>query len=238
MKMDRGLLIAIEGIDGAGKTTQAKAVAARLRSADLVVRDAKEPTTGPWGTLIRESKLAGRMGPDEELAAFIEDRREHVRDVIAPCIARGQVVIVDRYYYSTAAYQGARGMDPATIIETNEAFAPRPDLLVVLDVPPRVGLDRIHARGDVADHFEREDALAASAVIFRALSGDHVLHVDGTEAAEAITGRIVDALWSGPMFRRMCRKGLAACEPAFCGYRIEDTCDHVRVARGLALPLR
>jgi len=237
VKLERGLIVAVEGIDGAGKTTQARAVAERLRAVGIVVRETKEPTTGPWGKLIRDSKTNGRMSPEDELAAFIEDRREHVREVLHPTVKKGQVAIVDRYYYSTAAYQGARGMDPVEIVRMNEEFAPRPDLLVILDVPARVGVDRIRSRGDVADHFEREEDLERSARIFAAIAGGHVLHLDGTRAPEELTQAILDRLYEGPLFQALClRREQAVCEPAYCVYRLSGSCEYVKI--GALSPIR
>lgn len=154
----RGILVAVEGIDGAGKTTQAAAIVEQLRGVGLDVVTSKEPTSGVWGQRLRESAATGRMAPSEELAAFIEDRKEHVRELIRPALDAGKVVVLDRYYFSTAAYQGARGMDWRSILEQNEAFAPQPDLLVVLRVDPKVGLTRVASRGDEANLFEREES--------------------------------------------------------------------------------
>jgi dTMP kinase len=182
----RGRLIAIEGIDGSGKTTLARAFAARLREAGRTVCESKEPTDGKWGTLIRASKTTQRLAPDDELAAFIEDRKEHVRDVINPALERGEVVVLDRYYYSTAAYQGWRVRAPEDIILMNEEFAPRPDLLVVLDMPATDAVGRIKARGDKPDLFEYPAALARIREVFLGFEGDHVLHLDGTRQVEQL----------------------------------------------------
>lgn len=235
MKLERGMVIALEGIDGAGKTTQARAIAARFRSAGLTVVETKEPTNGEWGQLIRDSKRTKRLSLEEEFQAFVEDRKQHVRDVINPAVRKGQVVIVDRYYFSTAAYQGPRGMDTAEILRVNEEFAPRPDLLVVLDVPVDVGLARIKARGDVADLFERAEDLERSAEVFRSFKGDGVLHVDGTAPAESITSRVMEHFLDVTAFKAFCRKrGLDRCEPAYCIF--QPTCDVIRLGQVAPFP--
>src|SRR5262249_29943843 len=151
-----------EGIDGAGKTTQAGLLERALVESGVAVVRTKEPTNGPWGQRLRASAATGRMSPDEELNAFLEDRREHVGTLIEPALGAGKVVIVDRYYFSTAAYQGARGRDPAELIRINESFAPKPDLLVILEIAAATGIARIRQRGDVGNLFEREEDLAKS----------------------------------------------------------------------------
>jgi dTMP kinase len=190
----RGLLLAMEGIDGAGKTTQVRNLAALLEQAAVPLLTTKEPTGGPWGQKIRASAQSGRLPPAEELEAFLLDRREHVADVLQPALALGKVVLVDRYYFSTVAYQGARGLDPQELLAKN-AFAPEPDILVVLDVPPEVGLRRVRERGDVADHFEREDELRKVREIFRGLELPYLHLVDGTQEAAAVTRQIGQRLF-------------------------------------------
>jgi dTMP kinase len=191
-RLARGVLVAFEGIDGSGKTTQAERLARHLRDAGFAVVLTKEPTRGPHGAKLRASASTGRLDPEAEVALFEADRREHVAQVIQPALARGEVVIVDRYFFSTAAYQGARGLDPEVILARNEAFAPAPDLLVLLEIPVAVGLARIRQRGDGAGNlFEREDALAACDAIFRRLERSYVVRIDGTATAEAVHARAV-----------------------------------------------
>lgn len=227
MKLEEGVFLAIEGIDGAGKTTQARVVAERLRSVGLAVVTSKEPTNGDWGRKIRESAETGRMAPDEELEAFLKDREEHVDNVIRPSLDRGEVVIVDRYFYSNAAYQGVRGLDPEDILDRNAVFAPTPDLVVVLDVAPEVGLARVRERGDKANTFEQLELLEASRSVFRTLTGDHIAFVDGTMPVEVVTRTILRGLVQGPLFRRLCGKPyLEECEPEFCSVRIAGACEY------------
>lgn len=198
-----GLLIAVEGIDGAGKTTQAHRLVEAFRRAGYVARYEKEPTQGPHGQRLRASAQAGRLSPREELDLFLADRRQHVDEVLRPCREAGEVIVVDRYYPSTVAYQGARGFDVDELVALNEAFAPVPDLLVILDLPPSTGLDRVRARGDRPDHFEDVDALTASRAIFQRFGGDHVLHVDATRGVDAVTETILQALRDGPLRARL-----------------------------------
>ncbi|HCC53531.1 MAG TPA: hypothetical protein DEQ20_01185, partial [Desulfobulbaceae bacterium] len=157
----KGWLIAFEGIDGTGKTTQIAMLAAVLCKRGLSVVATKEPTDGQYGLKIRELyKNRKSVTPEEELALFLDDRREHVVRVIAPALACGQVVLTDRYYYSTAAYQGAAGHDPQKIITANELFAPVPDMVIILEAPVSLGVHRVQRiRGEVLNDFEQEETL-------------------------------------------------------------------------------
>jgi dTMP kinase len=151
----QGLLIALEGIDGAGKTTQARLLAAtlqKMKQLQQLEQEAvltQEPTQGVVGQKLRSYLLgpSRNLSPEEELHLFIMDRKEHVAEVIKPALAQGKVVICDRYYYSSAAYQGALGLDPAAIIAANEAFAPRPDLVFILTLPIPQALQRLSKKG-------------------------------------------------------------------------------------------
>ncbi|WP_313918555.1 dTMP kinase [Tahibacter sp.] len=179
-----GLLIAIEGIDGAGKSTLARGLADELNKLGIEPLLTKEPTNGPHGTALRQSATTGRLSAEDELKLFVADRREHVEQLLRPALDAGRVVILDRYYFSNAAYQGAAGLDSAGILAQNEAFAPKPDLLLLLDLPPEIGLSRIAARGDRANAFENEANLTRCRGIF--LRIDEAVRVDATQSAEAV----------------------------------------------------
>lgn len=186
-----GLFIVLEGIDGTGKSTQARLLADWFRSRGREVVASREPTDGPWGQKIRATAATGRLTPEEELDYFLRDRREHVENLIAPALAAGKVVILDRYYFSTMAYQGSRGMDPAEIRRQNEAFAPVPDLLFILDLDVDTALSRIGIRGDTANEFEKADSLAKCREVFQTLAGEPFVHVVPTDAGpEAVQARI------------------------------------------------
>jgi dTMP kinase len=186
-----GFLIAIEGIDGAGKSTLVASVEKSLEAMKLQVVRTKEPTAGHWGQMLRDSASTGRLSLEEEVEAFIKDRKGHVETVIYPALREGQVVIVDRYYFSNMAYQGARGMDPEELMRRNELFAPEPDLLVVVDVDPKLGLERIKTRGDTANHFEKIESLERARAIFNAVKKPYLYRLDGTQARETLCDLIV-----------------------------------------------
>jgi dTMP kinase len=173
----QGLFIVLEGIDGTGKSTQTESLAGWFREQGREVVCSREPTDGPWGRQIRATAATGRLSPEDELELFLRDRKQHVEELISPALSEGKVVILDRYYFSTMAYQGCRGFDPAEIRRRNEAFAPRPDLLFILDLDVDIALARIGGRGDIANEFEKRDALAKCREIFLSLEGESFVHV-------------------------------------------------------------
>ena len=150
------MLIAIEGIDGAGKTTIAKFLRDELEKRSYSVVLLKEPTDGEHGRKIKEAEK--RFEPEEELKLFLLDRKEDVERNILPALKNGKVVIMDRYYISSMAYQGARGLDMYEIQKVNEEIAPKPDLVIILDVSPHEGLRRVGRRGN-RTIFEEESYL-------------------------------------------------------------------------------
>ncbi|HSP43558.1 MAG TPA: dTMP kinase [Luteolibacter sp.] len=191
----RGCFIVIEGIDGTGKSTQARRLAEWFEKNGCEVLLSREPTDGPWGGKLRESAASGRLSPEDELQYFLNDRREHVEHKILPALAAGKVVILDRYYFSTMAYQGARGFDPVEIRRLNEAFAPVPDLLLILDLDVDHALARIGHRGDAANEFEQRDALQYCRDIFLTLRDEPFARViDSSGTLDDVTGRINDAV--------------------------------------------
>lgn len=225
-----GILIAFEGVDGAGKTTQVALAARSFRQAGFSVVTTKEPTDGHWGTRLRESATTGRLSPEEELALFIRDRREHVDTFLRPALERGDIVLVDRYYFSTAAYQGARGADVESVLDQNETFAPQPDLLVLLDVAPEVGRARIRERGDVANLFESLDGLLAAAAIFRSIERPYLLLLDGHLPIHYLHSEVITYVREKLLFRRLCRKNnKQECEPAYCSFRVSDACNYTKL---------
>ena len=159
-------LIVIEGTDGAGKSTLQRGLAALLSAQGITVVQSREPTNGPHGTALRQAALTKRLAPEQELELLLTDRRAHVDNVIAPALARGEWVILDRYYFSTIAYQGAAGLDLAMLQAVNEAFAPPPDVLLLLDLPVAESLKRIKTRGLESDEFERPSTLKRVREIF------------------------------------------------------------------------
>ncbi|MDA8161212.1 MAG: dTMP kinase [Desulfobacteraceae bacterium] len=183
-----GRLIALEGIDGTGKSTQVALLAEALRRDGFQVIATREPTDGPHGQRIRALYQArDSVSREQELALFLEDRRQHVDELIRPALARGQVVLTDRYYLSTAAYQGGNDWSSEEIIRLNEAFAPRPDLVILLVLSPEEAVARIRRyRGEAPNHFEQEAGLRQVAGVFARLAGDYIRRLDAAQPVVAV----------------------------------------------------
>ena len=127
----------------------------------------------------------GDVTPEEELSWFIKDRREDVEKNIQPALDAGQIVLMDRYYYSTAAYQGALGFDPIKIIQDNEAFAPKPDLVFLFTTSAETCLQRIGEREEQTS-FERADYLAKVQNIFLSFTDPTIRRIDSQPAKQEV----------------------------------------------------
>jgi dTMP kinase len=194
-----GLLIAFEGIDGAGKTTQAQKLKDYLvrKGQDVVVF--KEPTTSStWGRKIASMGKTGRhLTAEEESKHFLEDRRYDVDKNIRPALQQGKIVIMDRYYYSSMAYQGAKGMK-TSIIEKANSFAPKPDLVLLLNILPSTAKERIYRhRNGETNHFEERLGPVGRLFLKIAKSHPEIKIIDGEESSDTVERQIeslVDSL--------------------------------------------
>jgi dTMP kinase len=190
--VNRGRFIVLEGTDGSGKSTQLPRLAARLEAVGLRVVQTREPHDCPAGRAIRAmARSAARVAPEQELAWFFEQRRAHVREVVRPALARGEVVLSDRYFVSTAAYQGARGLDAAAILAASEAEFPAPDLVIWLDLPVDEGLARAAARGAAHEPaFEQRDFLERVRATMASLARAYIVRIDARGDADAVAEEI------------------------------------------------
>ncbi len=189
--MQKGILIVFEGIDGSGKSTQAEILLERLQEEDFDVVYFREPSKGKWGRKIKKKALhPDSLTPEEELDLFLKDRRENVEKNLKPALKKKRVVILDRYYYSTIAYQGAKGIDEKLIRRMNEEFIVEPDLVFIFDIDPQKGLERIENRKKKDRLFEREDYLVKVREIFRSFKGDKFVHIDALKSKEEISKEI------------------------------------------------
>ena len=156
-----GLFVAFEGPEGAGKSSQIHRLAQRLRSEGHEPVVTREPGGSPAGDRVRAVLLdpALRLEPLSELLLYAAGRAQHVAELIAPALAAGRLVLTDRFSAATVAYQGyGRQLDLDFVEALNErvTLGHRPDLTVLLDLPPQVGLARVAARG-AADRLERAE---------------------------------------------------------------------------------
>jgi dTMP kinase len=192
----RGILIVFEGLDGCGKSTQLRRAVNVLRERGFDPVVTREPTDGPWGRRIREMARAGEGVPAEtELEWFFQDRREHMREVVEPALTAGRVVLSDRSYLSTVAYQGARGLDPAKILADSEAEFARPDVVLLFVVSASEGLARVNARGGESEPvFENLEFLERVSRVFETLDVAGLERIDASRGEEEIAGDVVAVL--------------------------------------------
>ncbi len=195
LSRQRGCLVVFEGIDGTGKSTHVQLLAQYLRGLGYEVVTDFEPTRGPWGMKVREAAMAGaRLDIEEEIDCLLQDRREHVRDVIEPALERGAWVLLDRYYLSMMAYQGASGVNVEDIREWNEDFATVPDIAFWMDIPLEVAVERMRQRGNAADAFEHEPFLQACKNIYSAMEMPWLHRVEVEGSIEEVHARVRELL--------------------------------------------
>lgn len=195
-----GVLIAFEGGDGAGKSTQVQLLAAALTSAGRDVLVTRQPGGTDLGVEIRTLVLHGdHVSPRAEALLYAADKAHHVDTLIAPALAEGRVVVTDRYVDSAIAYQGAGrdlGAEEVARLQGWAVGALVPDLTVVLDVTPEVGRLR---RGAVHDRLEAEgDAFHAAVrehfLVLAAAAPGRYLVVDAALAPDVVHAAVVDRL--------------------------------------------
>jgi dTMP kinase len=202
--MSGGFFLAIEGSEGAGKSTLVRGVAAEFERNGVRPIVVREPGGTPVAERIRALLLDSTepIGPASELFLFLAARAELVERVIRPALAAGRTVLADRFHLSTEAYQAAgRGLDLAFVrlanrVATGETL---PHLTLVLDLPPEVGLERLRRQGQRLDRIEREDAAfhARVGAFFSAARGPDILHLDGTKTPE----QVLRAAWQAIVTR-------------------------------------
>lgn len=153
----KGCFVCIEGLDGSGKSTQARLLAERLQKTRRVLLTV-EPSRGRIGTFIRQSYLYGenRLSSVVEALLFAADRVDHVQNEIAPALETGDVVISDRYVYSSLAYQGAAGLSLEWIEKVN-SHALRPDIALFLDVDLGTVMKRLKPRKSIMENLETQE---------------------------------------------------------------------------------
>lgn len=200
--MPEGAFIVLEGIDGAGTTTQVDRLAIALRERGVLTVTTREPSGGPVGTFLRRI-MRGEVLADLPAAAmallFAADRLDHLAGEVEPNLARGAVVLCDRYDLSTLTYQSAthpEGEHVAPWLRAINSRARRPDLTIVLDVPADIAEKRRAARGGAEELFERRELQAQLAGLYaqaeRLLPGDRIVHVDGNRSPEEVAATVLE----------------------------------------------
>lgn len=195
-----GLFVSFEGIDGSGKSTQSKRLAAHLRGKGLDVVETREPGGSPGAEEIRALVLQGdpdRWSAETEILLFTAARRDHMERLILPALAEGKIVICDRFADSTRMYQGlSRGDLRATVDSLhNMMIAKEPDLTLLIDMDPNVGLNRALARDTGDARFEAfgEDLQTKMRAGFLALAQefpDRFRVIDGARDAESVAADV------------------------------------------------
>lgn len=204
MGPERGLFVSLEGIDGSGKTTQGRLLAERLRARGREVVLTREPGGSPGAEEIRRLVLTGdpdRWSPETEILLFTAARRDHLERTIRPALARGAVVVSDRFADSTRIFQGLARADLRDTVDRLHALmiGQEPDLTLVIDMDPAAALARGLARRSGEDRFE-EMGLAfqeRGRDGFLALARDfpgRVAVIDGNRDADAVAADVAAAV--------------------------------------------
>jgi dTMP kinase len=192
----RGAFIVIEGLDGSGKTTQARLLVQKLRSSHNAVYTT-EPSRGKIGSFIRECCLfeEKRLDSATEALLFAADRIEHIQNEVVPALNKGLLVISDRYLYSSLAYQGSTGLSLEWIEAINK-HALKPDLAVFIDVAPETVMARLNRNKSVMETLETQRKVRE--VYLKFVANDSLIRIDGdklvAELSEALYSRVLHFL--------------------------------------------
>ncbi|MGA3191286.1 MAG: dTMP kinase [Candidatus Bathyarchaeia archaeon] len=191
---NRGIFICVEGLDGCGKTTQAKLLVKRLKGDYDAVYTA-EPSDGRIGKLIKKHYLhADKRGSAVvEALLFAADRLEHLKSEVLPALDQGKLVVSDRYIYSSFAYQGAAGLDLKWIEKINE-HAVRPSLALFIDVEPETVIRRLKRKRSVMENLETQ--LKVREIYLRFVDKGALVRVDGNRSKTEVAREIASTVKS------------------------------------------
>jgi dTMP kinase len=215
-----GVFIVVEGVDGCGSTTHSRLLVKALKATGRETILTCEPTTGPVGGLIRQILqrrlfVADATGPrgfgwTTMALLFAADRLDHLDSLVLPALRDGAVVVSDRYDLSSLAYQSATAPEAHSAIpwirELNSR-AVRPDVTIVINVPPEVAEERRRGRGGVEEMFEHRALQERLVTIYEhsetLVPGDRVVHVSGVGTLEEVGERVLTAVLEAvPVLRR------------------------------------
>jgi dTMP kinase len=190
------MFIALEGIDGSGKGTHCRLLNRWIREKGFDTYLTKEPTDGPIGRLLRKFLKTGGLDSKTEALLFAADRSEHLKDIISK-LREGKVVITERYFFSSIAYQGAADVSIDWIMEINK-FAPMPDLVLYLDITPEEAIRRISTKNSLRssvrerEYFEKKEFLGKVRAIYLELAKKYEIFsvIDASGSIEEVQGSI------------------------------------------------
>jgi len=190
--VSKGVFICLEGLDGCGKTTQAKLLVRMLRRSCDAVYTA-EPSRGNIGRFIKKHCLHSdkRGSGVVEALLFAADRFDHVENTVLPALKKGQIVVSDRYVYSSLAYQGATGLDLEWIQKINE-HAARPDLAIYIDVEPETVIQRLKPKKSVMENLETERKVRE--VYMKFVEKGELVRVDGNKSQSQVAADLANVL--------------------------------------------
>jgi dTMP kinase len=191
MKIKLPLFIVFEGIDGSGKTTLSEMLFKYFTKSGIPAVKDHEPTEGNWGIQIRKMLQNDAANADELLKLFIKDREDDVSINIQPALKKRKVIILDRYYFSNAAYQGTMGISPVSIIQENRKKKfPEPDRVYLVDIDPELAIKRIVRRNNKAEIFEKMEFLKKAREIYHRIADEKFVILNGSKTTKALIDTI------------------------------------------------
>ncbi len=186
----KGVFICIEGLDGSGKSTQAKLLTKKLCKAGYNAVFTAEPSQGKIGKFIRKRLFEKeRMPTTAEALLFAADRIEHIQNTVAPALKEGKIVISDRYVFSSLAYQGSAGLD-LDWIEAINKNAQKPDLSIFIDVAPEIVLERLKRKKSVMENLQTQRKVQA--IYQKYIEKGELKRIHGAKSKK----EVLDALYS------------------------------------------
>lgn len=199
-----GMFISFEGIDGSGKSTQARLLAETLKASGLDVVQTREPGGSPGAEEIRALVLQGdpdRWSAETELLLFTAARRDHLERTIRPALAAGKVVICDRFADSTRMYQGLSRGDLRQAVDAlhDLMIGQEPDLTVLIDMDPAVGLSRALSRNGTEERFESfgealQQKMRAGFLALADEFSDRFVVINGDDTPENVAARVLNTV--------------------------------------------
>ncbi|MGQ9538405.1 MAG: dTMP kinase [Candidatus Bathycorpusculaceae bacterium] len=186
----KGFFICVEGLDGCGKTTQAKILVEELKKKGYDAVYTAEPSRGKIGRFIKKYCLHGdkRISSIVEALLFAADRHEHVENEILPALENGKIVVSDRYVYSSLAYQGAAGLSLDWIKRINE-HALAPNLAIFIDVEPNTVIKRLKPKRSVMENLETQRKVRE--VYMKFVEDGELVRVDGNKSKKEVANEIL-----------------------------------------------